>query len=217
MVYFHTAFCSIWANRSSHTHKIKLLTHTHTHTHSKFFNISTQINFHNTHTSGICSKIHTHRSHTLNQKFIAHSIFGVHNMVPPVFWNIQNITFLQHTFPATLTHTHTHTHENGTITLSWHKIKHTAYRKGGALEMDENIESALDTNKTHTSLSDEENFLARHNEHTQNLLGRHRSVLVVTLQSSDMFSWTHTHSQLIDEKSFVISHHTPAYKGCTSR
>ena len=51
----------------------------------------------------------------------------------------------------------------------------TAYRKGGALEMDENIESALEKTKCTfwNLLSDEESFLARHNEGVlQNLLGR---------------------------------------------
>ena len=97
-------------------------------------------------------------------------------MVPPVFWNIQNIASLQYTFPATLTNIFTQLFENGTIVAIVPQNQTvTAYRKGGALEMDENIESGLEKIKYTfwNLLFDEENFLARHNEgELQNLLGR---------------------------------------------
>ena len=116
----------------------------------------------------MCSKIFSPRSGALNQKFIA----------VLVFWSSQCgatsiLEYTKHRLSPIHISSHADQHFHSTF-RKWNNHHYrwpqnqtvTAYRKGGALEMDENIESALEKIKYTfwNLLSDEENFLAHHNE-----------------------------------------------------
>ena len=162
------------------------------------FSTFRQSNFHNRHTSGYVQK-YFDRGRRPEPKFIAVSYFWSSHMVPPVFWNIQNIASL-HTFPATLIWHFTQLFENGTIMAIGLKIKLWLLSQGWCTGNGWNIESALEKTKCTFWNS----YLMKKVFLLVIMKGCYRTFLTDQkcvsghVQSSDMFSWS-THSQLIDE------------------